>query len=485
MNKFLFLLLTLFMALPEVRAQKEDVEKLFDDAEFFYTTEEYKEAAFLFVKLVSLDPGNANYNYMAGMSYLKVKGEESKAIPYLEKAVENTTQKYKERDPGQRKAPWHAWFYLGNAYRINNQLNEALDAYARFTDLRDFDKKYNVAIVENEVKATQRAKIIKDSPLNVVIEKMSSAIDDGSVTFRPVVNLDETAMVYMKSLKFYDAIMYTFKLDGQWMEPVNITPQVGSDGDMTPAALSADGTELLLVRHSKSDRGDIYYTSLMGHSWSKAVKLGKNINTSHNEAHASFSPDGGSLYLASDRRGGLGGLDLYVARRMNTGEWGEAENLGPVINTPADENSVFLVNDGNTLFFTSTGHFNMGGYDIFYSGRSANGDWEEPKNIGYPLNTTGDNEFFQPTKNGKTGFIAQFGNEGTARTEEIYRIRILPYTEPVTVSKSLFNDSFRLILEEEDNGQNITVNYDAQHDTFTVVSPGGKSYRVQIERKSP
>ncbi len=480
MKKFLMILLSLFFITSLIHAQKEDVEKLFDDGEFFYTTEEYKEAAFLFVKLVNLDPDNANYNYLAGISYLKVNGEEISAIPYLKKAVQNTTQKYKERDQSVRKAPWYAWYYLGNAYRINNQLEEALDAYSRFMDLRGFEKKYNLRIVQNEIRAVERAKIIKDAPINLIIEKLPSSIDDGVTTFRPVVNINESSMVFMKSLKFYDAIMYSYKLDGQWVNPINITPQVGSDGDMVPAALSADGTELLLVRSSKSDKGDIYFSRYNGQIWSKAEKMGKNINTAKDEAHASFSPDGQTLLLASDRRGGFGGLDIYACKKGPDGEWGEPENLGPAINTSEDETSAFLVNNGQTLFFSSKGHFNMGGYDIFYSNRQTSGGWGEAKNIGFPLNTTNDNAFFQPTMLGKTGYVSLFQNTGTVSKKEIYHILILPSEKPVTTSKSLFNDSFSLILDSKDSTGNITINYDLEKDTFTVISPGGKSYSVKL-----
>ncbi len=483
MNKFLLFLLILPLAAPWATAQKEDTDKLFDDGEFFYSTGEYKEAAFLFAKLVNMDPENANYNYLAGASFLKVKGEERKAIPYLEKAVENTTLKYKDRNPNIHRAPWHAWFFLGNAYRINNQLDEALDAYTRFMDLRDFEKKYNLRIVQNELKAVERAKIIQDSPLNLIREKISLAVDDGTTTFRPVVSINENSMVFMKSLKFYDAIMYTWKIDGQWVEPVNITPQVGSDGDMVPSALSADGTELLLVKTSESGDGDIYLSRLNGQTWSKAGKMNKNVNTTKNEAHASFSPDGKSLILSSDRHGGFGGLDLYILKKTTDGEWGDPVNLGPVINTPEDETSAFLVEGGKILYFSSRGHFNMGGYDIFYSNRKTDDSWGETKNIGFPLNTTNDNDFFQPVKSGKTGYIALFGQKETDRVEEIYRIKILPLTEPATVTKSIFNDSFSIILSEEENGENITVKYDAASDTFTVVSPGGKSYRVKLLRK--
>ncbi len=482
MNRFLLLFIIILPFITDVKAQQEDVEKLFDDAEFFYATGDFKEASYLFRKLAGNEPENANFNYLAGISLLNIPGEETRAIPYLEQAVQNTTMKYKERDPDEKQAPYHAWFYLGNAYRINNQLDEALEAYSHFMELRDFERKYNIRIVQNEIKAVERAKIIKDAPVNLIRMKLPPAINDGSTTYRPVVDIDETSMVYIKSMKFYDAIMYTWKVDGQWVEPVNITPQVGSDGDMTPSALSSDGTKLLLIKTTRSGDGDVYISSVKDHKWSKAEPLGRTINSSRNEAHASFTPDG-KLLLASDRRGGEGGLDIYIAEKEEDGTWGEPVNIGPEINTEQDENSAFIVNDGKTLFFSSKGHFNMGGYDIFYSNLEKNGKWGEPKNIGYPLNTTNDNEYFQPTRQGKTGYIALFSDEDPSAPREIFRVEILPFTEPATVSKSLFNGSFDLILDDADTSDSITISYDSKSDTFTVISPGGKSYHIEIERK--
>ncbi len=288
-------------------AQNEEALVMFDDAEFFFATEDYKEAVYLFLEVLKTDPENANFNYRVGMAYLNIPGSEAKAIPFLEKAVENTTMKYKERDFDQQKAPHHAWFFLGNAYRIHNDLDEALTAYQHFMDIRKFERKYNLRITENEIKAVERAKIIKDSPVNLVQEDPGPAINNEMKNYQPVVNDHQTIMVFVREMKFYDAIMMSEKIDGNWQEPVNITPAIGSDGDMVPTALSSDGSRLLLVKRSKNDKGDIYLSKKSDSLWTPAKKLGDNINTSRNEDHASFSPDGKTIYFSSNRRGGNGG----------------------------------------------------------------------------------------------------------------------------------------------------------------------------------
>jgi hypothetical protein len=104
-------------------------------------------------------------------------------------------------------------------------------------------RKYNIAIVDAEIKVCERAKIIKDSPLNLVKSNLGEPINSANSDYSPVLTPDESTIVYMNSQKFYEAIMYSKKIDGAWSSPVNITPQIGSDGDMRPTSLSADGKE--------------------------------------------------------------------------------------------------------------------------------------------------------------------------------------------------------------------------------------------------
>jgi tetratricopeptide (TPR) repeat protein len=480
MKKILIIFILIGMLLPQLYSQSQSTEELFDDAEFFFATEEYEEALYLFLQLIRRDPENANFNFRTGMTYLNIPGEEVKSIPYLEKATRDISLKYKAIDLDEYQAPHHTWFYLGNAYRINNQLDEALEAYEKFKDIRNFEKNYNIRIVDNEIKVCERAKIIKDAPINMVKRNLGKDINDGSTNYLPVVNSDETVMVFMKSQKFYEALMFSYKSDGKWVQPINITPQVGSDGDLTPAGLSADGKELLLVKRSNRSDGDIYISTYDGQFWSNAEKLGSNINSPRDEAHASFADDGKGLYFSSDRRGGFGGLDLYFAARLPDNSFGQPINLGPQINTNEDETSVFL--NKNDLYFCSKGHFNMGGYDIFFAEKMEDGTWGDAVNIGFPLNTTNDNSFFQPLGDGNIGYIALFNQKENFGFEDIYRIELFPLSEPAPVDDILFNNGFRLVLHEEHTGEKITIIYQYKEGTFKVVSTSNKNYKIELEK---
>jgi Tol biopolymer transport system component len=193
-----------------------------------------------------------------------------------------------------------------------------------------------------------------------------------------------------------------------------------TDGDMYISCLSAEGRILFL---SKDDNynSDIYTSTFDGITWGKPSKLNKNINTRYWESHGYLSEDGNQLVFASDRPGGFGGLDLYLSKRLD-GDWGPAINLGPQVNTQFNEDRPFLINKGKTLFFSSQGHRNMGGYDLFRSELQQNNLWSQPENLGYPLNTPDDNIFFMPTDNGKSGYISRYRESDGSGREDIYRI---------------------------------------------------------------
>lgn len=392
----------------------------FEDAEFFFTRGEYEEAAYYYRLVVEQLPDNANFNFKLGECYLNIPGSEKLAIPHLEKAVLNITEKrkYKGKDYDETRAPLHAYFYLGNAYRTNNQLAEALEAYQTFVNSPFFYGNYNVAIVENEIGACERAKIIQDNPVQMSEEPLDSMINTAASEINPVVSSDEQAIVFIRRLRFYDAIYFSTRQEGFWNDPVNLNPIIGSDGDLYPACISSDHKELYLIKRDDVN-SDIYVSYYIDSTWTRAEKLNKRINSRADETSAWISMDGETLYFSSSRRGGAGGKDLYYSKKNDKGDWGRVRNLGKTINTRFDEESPCLTNHDNILYFSSQGHFNMGGYDVFYSSRNGM-DWEEPVNAGYPLNDTGDNIGYVSIFGGQIGYYSKI-NMQDATNEDIYR----------------------------------------------------------------
>ncbi len=424
MKRTLILIITLLMVLPGVNSQEnQPASESLDDGNFFYNREDYKEAVFHYLKLDGTKLINANIYYKIGICYLNINSEEAQAIPFLQEAIKDISPKYKKNSDKETHAPEYAYYYLGNAYRINNELEKALGAYYKFKNLPDFENKFNLEVLNNEIKACEKAKIIQDIPINIKLTNVGSPINSSVSNFNPVLSSDETIMIFMKELKFYNGIFMSVKEAGIWQEPENITPQVGSDGDVLPTFLSSNGLELYLVKGEGNSR-DLYVSTFDGQRWSIMKSLNSNINSDKAETHASTSVDGTSLYFTSNRKGGFGELDIYRATREKDGTWGKATNMGNVINTPFNEEAPFISMDNSTLFFSSQGHYTMGGYDIFYS-IIENDKWGTPINIGYPINTTGNDLFYFPIGNGLLGYIPKVMDDGFGK-DDIYRVEIIP-----------------------------------------------------------
>jgi Tol biopolymer transport system component len=467
---------------PRFSAQEiTDPEELFSEGEFFFLAGEYQEALYYYLQLQDKFPDNANFNFKVGMTYLQIPGQEHRSIPYLEKAITQTSIKYKKRLYTESNAPHYAYYYLGNAYRINNELDKALETYQTFMDSEDFEGNYNLNIVETEVRACERAKIIQDVPINLQKTRLDPPINTETDNYAAVLSADGNTMVFITQQKFYDAIMLSRKVNGIWTEPEVLNPQVGSDGDMYPTSLSSDGSELYLVKRTDTD-DDIYLSVYSGPFWSKAQPLNENINTRSNETHASISGDGQTLYFTSDRRGGYGKLDIYRSQRLNNNEWGPATNMGPVINTDLDEETPFITMDGKRLYFSSKGHFNMGGYDIFFTDLLEDNTWNDAINIGFPLNTTGDDLFYFPVGNGEKGYYAIRDKE-EPYASDIYYIEILErgsYNASLQ-GTSLFRDDFNLKIIDMNTQDTLNIRFDHNLNRFSVTRPSG-NYKTIIEK---
>ncbi|HHJ09656.1 MAG TPA: tetratricopeptide repeat protein [Bacteroidetes bacterium] len=480
LSGLLFIIIAGFFSVVKAQ-EKIDPETLYNDGNYFFFREDYQEALFDYLKLIGTKYENANLYYKIGYCYIHTLGEETKAIPYLEKAIKDINPKYKKRSPKETKAPEHALFYLGNAYRMNNELDKALETYQKFKSLPDFDDKYNRNIVDNEIKACEKAKIIQDIPVQIEEHNLGQPINTGTNNYYPVLSRDESTIFFMTELKFYNAIFMSRREGGKWTVPINITPQVESDGDAYPSDISADKKTLYLIKGRGNDR-DIYISKWKDGMWTKMIRLSDQINSGRAEAHASLSPDNKTLFFSSNRRGGYGKLDIYLSRLSSSGEWGPPENMGKTINTPFNEDAPYLSDDKKRIYFVSEGHYNMGGYDIFYSEKKNNG-WNTPANIGFPINTTRDNNYFFPVRNGLAGYLSRITPEGYGK-KDIYRIEILPSKKN---QFSIFegkidmhglnvdwDKGFEILIKDKGTGDiAIRVIYDPRTKTFRYYSYSG------------
>jgi len=439
---------TLFSQNRDANQLDKEKKNKIADAHYLYLNEEYAKAVIAFKDLVRDEPDNANFNYLTGLCFLKLPFENGRSIPYLTKAVQNLTFDYKEGSYKETKAPINALYWLGYAYHLNKGYTLAQMYYKRYRDTLPVTEIYNIRMVERQMESCLNAKELSKHPVEVEINNLGNYINSPRGDINPCVNGNGTMIVYTRvrdkkakdtinlsvySRKDYQILEAFCDTSGRWSKPIDISEQLNTRGYFKSLSLSSDGTELLLFRDDLDNggplsykNGSIYYSKKTGNIWSPVRILNSNINSVAWESHAVISPDGKEIYFTSDRKGGYGGLDIYVSQLKN-GDWGPAKNLGPTINTQYDEETPVILPDGKTLYFSSEGHYNMGGYDIFYSTKLDSDKWSEPINVGYPINSTDDNLFFVPIGDGSRAFYSVARYEGyiTFGEEDIYELDIV------------------------------------------------------------
>jgi len=467
---------------PEIDKSK------FKDAEYLALNEAWSDALKVYKELLIQDPENAFINYKAGLCYLNMPFENGRSIPYFEKAIKNTDPNVFEGKYKERRAPVHAFYYLGYAYHINRYFSKALKTYNIYKERLPKEDIPNRQMVERQLISCETAKELVRYPIDVEIDNVGRMVNTKKPEFNPCVTTDGNTLVYTTIRERlsvdsvgvenidqpYYLIFITYKDDdGRWSEPKDITNELGTRGLCKSLSISGDGNRLLLHRDDWEDggltdyqEGTIYYSELDGESWTLMRKLNNNINSTAWESHACISPDGNKIYFTSSRKGGFGGLDIYVSE-MFAGDWGPAVNLGPSINTPFDEETPYVLEDGKTIFFSSEGHRNMGGHDIFASRLLENGEWSEPLNLGYPINSPDDNIFYVPVGDGATAYYSQARYEGyiTFGAQDIYKMKInIPglYETAADVEGTViledmasFNESIKVFAIDQATGDTI------------------------------
>ena len=427
-SSFLYFPVLLFLLPVTLFAQRDTLRTDFLDAESWFLFEEYSEALPLYMKLHRADPENDNINYKIGICLLNDPYQKEASISYLLEASDNIDPDYKENNYRERSAPPDVLYYLGNAYLVNRHLEKAMETYQRFLEVLDPDV-YDRELVDAQIRACKNAQRLMQMPVDIDLHLMDSLINTRYPDVRPVLSGDGAKMAFVTELPFYDGAFYTERVDGEWTYPRNITTELGFDADVYPVCLSWDGTEMILY-YDEDYIGNLYHSTFEDGRWLPAEKLGENISTKYWEAHACLSRDGQTLYFTSNRKGSHGGLDIYRSPRQPDGTWGIPVNLGTTINTRYNEMCPFITEDGQTLYFSSYGHFSMGGYDIFYSRRKADGSWDTPVNLGYPLNTTDDDLFYHPVNNGLGAHYAMYREKEGIGRHDIYYVDVYSKDHP-------------------------------------------------------
>jgi len=390
-------LLLLFSFLVFI-ASAQNVKVDFNDGEFFFAQEDYEEALYAFNQVYQDGyQDNAYINYRIGVCLIEINGRKTESIPYLEKASKNISKNIKEGKLSEEHAPQDALLYLGNAYRINMDIEKAISSYndfAQYIDERDVIMKN---YVDQQIVSCGNALVGFNNPVSFNTGNLGQVNETHTSRYNMIVSNDLQTMAFMGKNPFYNGVYVATRKDGVWERPMNVTPSIVSDGNMDVVSLSPDGKTMLLAV-SDQFTSNIYAARYYNNRWHPAESVGKPINSKYYESSATYSPDGKSIYFTSNRKESLGGMDIFRTDLMEDSTWSEPVNLRTGVNTELNEESPFVSPDGERLYFSSQGHSTIGGFDVFYTEVIEDGSWNEvPVNLGFPLNTTDDDFAISPT----------------------------------------------------------------------------------------
>lgn len=414
------LIISIFLLLAVAVSYGQSMKKLLKQGSKHYKRGEINLALEYYLEAEKLEPGNVELNLHIGRAYL-LSDYKYHALPYLSKVYKLNPS----LDPDIQ-------YYLGIACQHNYLFEEAIQHYKTYGEQR----RLNRMPVDQKIKECQHADSLILNPVAVDIENLGALMNSPAHDYAPIITPDESVLVFTsrregstggkrtKDNEFYEDIYISYRKNGDWTAPRQISKNINFEYHDAAAAISADGRELYM--YMEEGGGDLYRSVFDGREWGKPQSLGAPINTEYWETSVSMSPDGKKLYFSSDRPGGFGGLDIYVSERQSNGNWGEPRNLGPDINTFKDEDSPYIHPDGQTLYFSSSGHPGLGGFDVFKSEWSGQ-EWEQPENMGYPINTPDDNFHFIMSGDRAHAYYTSI-QEGGVGKADIYRISFLDVT---------------------------------------------------------
>ena len=397
------------------------------------TPKNYETAIDFYRSAYEFNSKNALLNFKLGSCYYHIK-DFKRAIDYFRQS--------KKLDP---KVDIWLDYYLGVSYQHNYQFDSAIIVFQEFR--RQLDpkmlRKYDGSIAKH-IEECESGKKLVENPVRVFIDPLPATINTKYVEYGPFINADGSLLFFTSKRPsniggkispftndYYEDIYIAQKgKDGKWLKARNPGKPLNTEDHDAVAGISPDGQQLYIYRSEGG--GDIYVSKLDGDRWTKPKKLNSNINSPAHETSAAFPADNRGIYFVSDRKGGYGKHDIYYSPRNKKGKFMKAENIGAKVNTPYDEAAIFAHPDGKTFYFSSKGHNSMGGYDIF-SVTYENGVWSFPKNLGYPINTPGDDVFLSMDASGKHAYYSSVSD--ATKKSDIFMITFLGPEKPLADSE--------------------------------------------------
>jgi len=410
--KHFFISLFLFLSgLSNCFAQDDALSSKSQEALGYYSqaqksmeNHDYEAAKTTFKEAIRIDPNFAEALQSLG-DILKIQKNYPEAIGYYKQVV-------KLNPPFIAKT----YFNIGEAYFNKMDYASSIEYFELYKKSKALSED-RLKIVNHYLDNANFGKASMESPHPFKPINLGQGVNSKADEYLPSLTVDDSTLLFTRRQNNNEDFYVSQKgSQGKWNDayylPGNINRPEYNEG---AGSVSADGNTLyftLCDRPGVIGRCDIYSSERLEDHWGSPHNLGSPINTEGWESQPSISSDGNTLYFVSSRPGGYGGFDIWKTEKDKFGNWGVPVNLGPTINSSGNEISPFIHPDNETLYFSSDGHTGMGGKDLFYSRKGPDGKWAKPVNLGYPINTSGDESSLIVTADGSKGLFASNNLKG-------------------------------------------------------------------------
>ena len=383
---------------------------------------------------------------------------------------------------------------MAKLYMKHFRYDESIALLKWFLSLQD-QKEIIRNIAEKELSLAEFRKNLYGNPVNYNPENIGPVINSSDDAYINQYHPSEEKIVFTNFHKFEchvtENVYVSNLMDSLWTMPEPLLENIDSYGYVGAANISFDGNEVYFSGCGwENGHGscDIYSVEFLGGIWSVPQNINP-INTSDWESQPCVSSDGKELYFVRrDKK--LGTSDIFVSYRDEYDNWTKAERLTSVINTDGNEMAPFIHHDGKTLYFSSDTHLGMGGYDLFVSRRDANGKWSQPLNLGYPLNSSGDEINLVVSNDAVKAFISATRPEGYGgfdiyefelddrfrpeavevekKSDEDYYLSALEKRQDVTLKNIYFKFDSADLTSESEEGINEVYDFLMQHPDIKI-----------------
>lgn len=390
------------------------------------------------------------------------------------------------------------YYNYASLLKYSGKYTEAFKMMDKFSALNPLDARA-IDYVENKHKFESISK--DDGTFKINQLNINSNADDYATSFygNKIVFVSNKSL-YKMIARIYNWTgkpfwnMYVSEIeDGELKKPESFTKEIRSKYHDGPVSFSNDGTFMAFTRNKINDKSEddvvellIFFSSYVDEKWTEPVPFKLN-NKEYQVEDPCLTPDGNTMYFASNMPGGFGGSDLYKVTRVDNGEWGAAVNLGSAVNTEGDEMFPFFESANKILFFTSNGRFGLGGLDIFYC--SVNGsDFGNVKNAGYPLNTQYDDFAAIIDSQLNKGYISS-NRSGGSGGDDIYsfdllkNLKIDKRIEGIAMDKNGEPISGALVILLDNNDDLIDSMTTNNLGTFSFFADADKNFTLTAERE--